>query len=79
MTTYQIRNTEGRQGRAWTRTYDSLDEATEALRVELGWDGIVLSDSFATDLGSAVCAYETQEECDADEEGAYAPRIVEVR
>ncbi len=25
----------------------------------------------------ACCVYETQSDCDADDEGAYAPRIVE--
>lgn len=68
--TYSIRNTEGRQGRAWTRTYDSLDEASEALRAAMGWDEVVLSDGTE---GTDRCgeqwvyvAYATQEECDTD-------------
>ena len=42
----------------------------------MGWENIVLSESYACDSGSAWSAYQSQEECDADQDGAYAPRVV---
>jgi hypothetical protein len=78
-TTYKISNAEGRQGRAWTAEYATREEAAQAIRQAMGWDAVVLSGSYAVDAGSAVSAYETQEECDADQTGAWAPRIVEAR
>ncbi|HEX9156006.1 MAG TPA: hypothetical protein VF819_10605 [Nitrospira sp.] len=73
--TYTISTTDGRQDRALGREYTTGDEAAEAIRRMMGWDEIYLSDSYAVDSGDAVSAYETQEACDADEEGAHAPRI----
>jgi hypothetical protein len=78
MATYKITTTDGRQDRRLDAEYETRDEAAEALRAVMGWDDVVLSDGFAVDESSnAVCAYATQWECDADCEGAYAPRIVQ--
>jgi hypothetical protein len=80
---YKISNTEGRQGRAWMGVYGTRNEAAMGVATQLGWDTYVLSSSFATVDGDGVectawCVYETKAECDADGEGAYAPRVVEV-
>lgn len=72
---YEISNANGMTGRAWTSTYDTQGDAAEALREAMGWSAIILSDAYATDRGDAVSAYETQSECDADQDGARAPRI----
>ena len=79
-TQYRISNAEGLTGGAWGATFATEDEAAEAIREAHGWDDVVVSESFAAGDGndSAVCAYETQEECDADEDGAHAPRITSV-
>lgn len=68
MSRYTNATTDGRQGRA-------LDVTAEALRVVMGWDGIVLSASYTVDEGSAVSAYATEADRDADQDGASAPRI----
>ena len=78
---FQIQNTEGRQGRAWSTTYADLPDAEAAVREAMGWDDSVTSDSFAGIDGNGTervgrCVYPTQEECDADQDGAHAPRIV---
>lgn len=57
-------------------TYASRADAEAAVRAFYRWDAIITSDSFATDAGEAVCCYPSDEDCDADAEGAYAPRIV---
>ena len=61
--------------------YETEDEALEALCEELGLvnDDVVCSDSYTVDEGDAVSVYETQEECDADQDGSYAPRITHHR
>lgn len=74
--TYIISNNEGRRGMAWLDEYETLAEAVAAIADELGWESVVLSESFATEDGTGWCAYETQSECDRDEEGAYAPRVI---
>jgi hypothetical protein len=84
LTTYKISNSNGLSGVAWDHDYETQDEAAEAIRTAYGWDEVVLSDSYSVgnDYGTgdadAVSAYETQEECDADQDGAHAPRIVEI-
>jgi hypothetical protein len=76
--TYTIDNASGLQSRAWRQAYATQAAAAEALRAEMGWGEIVLSYSYAVDEGDAVSAYETQAECDADDnDGMRAPRIVE--
>lgn len=75
-TTFKITNTSGKSGGNWSREYETREDAAEAIRESMGWSSVVLSESFAVDDGTAWCTYETQEECDADQEGAYAPRIV---
>jgi hypothetical protein len=81
---YRITNSSGLTGQWWDIDYNSQGDAASALRLAMGWDDICLSDEFCDgsyeDGGmwvekDAVCAYETQEECNADGEGAYAPRI----
>ena len=80
MTTYTISNSDGRQGRAWDGVYDSLEAAKAALAHEMGWDEAVLVQIDTADRNgrpaTAWCAYPDADEAGADEEGAYAPRIV---
>lgn len=57
----------------------SRDAAAEAIRAYYQWPEVVLSESYQDDDGTAWSAYATQEECDEDQEGAYAPRIIRVR
>lgn len=74
--TFKISNTSGKSGGNWAREYKTRHEAAHAIREAMGWDGVVLSPSFAADDTAAWCAYESQEYRDADQEGAYAPRII---
>jgi len=83
--TYRIQNSNGRQGVQWTLSYETRDNAAEGLRDAMGWDEIVLSPSYAIservgdgDAAVAWSGYETRAECDADTDGAHAPRVVEV-
>jgi hypothetical protein len=56
--------------------HGSLKQAVEILQATLGWETIHLSEWYAVDShDDAVSAYATQRERDADETGAYAPRI----
>lgn len=74
---YTISTTDGRQHPALRDTYDSQEAAADALQRVMGWDEIHLSDGYTVSKDEeAVSAYETEEECDADETGGYAPRIV---
>lgn len=74
--TYTIHNTNGTSGGPWTRLYATRDAAADALRQAMGWDAIVLSGSYDDTRGNATWhAYESQDECDADETGALAPCI----
>jgi hypothetical protein len=79
---YIIKNTEGRQGRAWSDEYETRLDASAALQIAMGWETIVLSNSYSVTEGkrdvTAWSAYETVEERDADSDGAYAPRIIEI-
>lgn len=61
------------------RVYNSKADAGEAIRQAMGWDAVVLSGSYESNDGEAWSAYETQEECDDDQDGARAPRIVRLR
>jgi len=72
---YRISYTPGVEDR---RTFDSIFDAIDAIEKEMGWADAVCSDWFSTGDGStdACCVYETEEECVADDEGAYAPRII---
>lgn len=63
--------------------FTTLTDAKMMLAELMGWETIVLGDSYHIGMregarGSvyAHSAYETQEECDADSEGAHAPRIL---
>ncbi len=79
-TTYKIVTTDGSQDLRLRETYASEGEAAEALRQVMGWDSIVLSDSYTvSETEDARSAYSSQEECDEDQEGTHAPRVVEVR
>lgn len=84
-TVYRIENCSGIRGGAWTCDYTTEAAATEALRAAMGWDEIHTSDRYqvgsewSRDYAGPVdarSAYATKEECDADEEGAHAPRVV---
>ena len=86
--TYTIDNCNGIQCRAWSAAYEAQSEAAEAVRVEMCWPEIVLSDDYAVNLpddaetgrqrhGRAWSCYPSQEACDADRDGARAPRVVE--
>lgn len=79
MSTYTISTTGSHRHRALRATYDTQEEAAEALRGVMGWTEIHLSDSYPVGDGhdSAVSAYETEAARAADQDGAYAPRIVE--
>jgi hypothetical protein len=82
--TYKISNSNGLSGPVWDADYTTQDRAAEAIRRAYRWDEVVLSDSYSVgdDYGtgdaSAVSAYQTQQDCDADPDGAHAPRIVEI-
>ena len=76
---YRIVNSEGRQGRAWNATYPTRFEAMVALRDAMGWEYMILSRPFESGRGSAWSAYPDEESKDADQDGAKAPRIEEVR
>ena len=80
-----VQTTEGRSIDG--TTYATELEAEAALQSALGWAEMWPSEPFAVTFaahysdeecrhGSAVAYYATQEECDADADGAYAPRIV---
>lgn len=67
---------------------DGMMSAMSTIRAAMCWTDLVLSSSYtvdgpdgaaAGDTARAWSAYKTQGECDADEDGAHAPRIVEVR
>lgn len=82
--TYKISNSNGLTGPAWDTDYATWAAASEAIRRAYQWDEVMLSDSYSlgNDYGtgdaSAVSAYQSQADCDADPDGAHAPRIVEI-
>ena len=55
--------------------FSSQDDVLAYIASEQGWSEAIASDQFAVDDGFAFCAYASQAECDADAEGAYAPRV----
>ncbi len=75
---FSLSNTSGQTYGAWSDKFEFLREAGYALQVLMGWQGIVLSDSFEeeTDEGSITvwAAYPDELSRDADD-GSYAPRI----
>lgn len=78
--TYSIGYTHGRTDKD---RYASLEAASREVRRAMGWDEVVLSDSYADTDGNgyettAWSAYESQERCDADSDGARAPRITAI-
>jgi hypothetical protein len=78
MAKYTIENSHGERGGMWSCDYDTLEAAKVGLRQAMGWGEIVLSHAYTHDAddNTAWSAYETQEDCDADDEGAHAPCIV---
>jgi hypothetical protein len=69
-------------------TVEGMLSAQNTVRAAMCWSTLVLSAPYtvdgpekasAGDTRQAWSAYETQEECDADDDGADAPRITEVR
>lgn len=75
---FKITNTEGRRGNAWDRQYETKREAMVAIADACGWLDVFVSAGFATDEGTGWCCYEMAETRAADDEGAFAPRIIEV-
>lgn len=80
---YKITNTEGRRGRGWCDLFGSQAEGIHEIGTLMGWEEPVASEPFTVTDGDgrevrAWCVYSSQEECDADGEGADAPRVVEV-
>lgn len=75
---YRIENSNGLTGGAWSQTYETREEAGEALRQAMGWTGLVFSPAFtASESSTGYEAYETQAECDALDDGdPYAPRVI---
>lgn len=78
MAMYRISNTNGKSGGNWRLEYETREDAAEAIREAMGWDSAVLTAAFAADDTTAWCVYESQEDCDADRDGAHAPRVIEV-
>lgn len=78
---FTISTTDGSQSRYLGVEYATGELAAEALREARGWAEVYLSDSYAVGDGhqSAVSAYETEAERDADASGSHAPRITETR
>jgi hypothetical protein len=77
---YKIVNASGLTGDAWNAEYPHFKAAWEALRDAMGWRTIYTSHWFNAwsqpgDPSEECCAYETEEQCDADAEGAHAPRV----
>ncbi|UOF77332.1 hypothetical protein [Caudoviricetes sp.] len=77
--TYKISNSNGMSGGVWGRVYESRESAAAAIAQAFGWAESVLSPSWSDDEENKCwSAYETQEECDADDNGAMAPTITRV-
>ena len=57
--------------------YADFESALAAIGDDMGWANPVASEEFRADSDdhTAVTVYRTEEDCDADGEGAYAPRI----
>lgn len=79
---YTIRSAGDPRLSAYEReVYATREEAVAAVKGALRWDDVVVSDEYAVDDGNSygVSLYETEEECDTDQEGAHAPRVVRRR
>lgn len=85
VTTYEIENSNGLTGGAWSRSYETLAVAATEIANTLGWpEGafigpkmVDLIDGTDTEQ-TAWCVYPTAEERDADPDGGHAPRVVRV-
>jgi hypothetical protein len=55
--------------------YDSREDAVEALRVWRGWDKVYEAEHCD---GSAVSCYASEEDADADTDGAYADTVRDI-
>jgi hypothetical protein len=76
VTHYTISNSNGRRGNAWDEQYDDQEHALHALCEAMGWSEVFESNRYTvSETDSAISCYATQEDCDADETGAYAPRV----
>lgn len=72
---YTISNSNGNQSGPWRETYQTQQAAIDAIAEAQGWGEPVVSERYAVDGGSAVSVYASQEDCDADQDGAFAPRV----
>ena len=76
---YRIKTTDGRD---WPTTYPTQQDAAEAIAEAYGWDEAIMSERYTVmdgrDETSAVSAYATRDDCDEDQDGAQAPRIVRI-
>lgn len=77
MAKYTISNSNGNQRGIWRDTYESQQDAIDVIALTNGWGDPVVSESYTVDGGSAVSVYASQEDCDADQDGAFAPRVTE--
>ncbi len=75
MAKFTISNSNGNQSGPWRETYETQQGAVDAIAEAQGWGEPVVSESYTVDAGSAVSVYETQADCDADQDGAFAPRV----
>lgn len=82
--TYSIKNSNGLSGGDWNRQYNTREQAAAAIAKAYGWDAaaVAIGPKMIDEIGDdgeeeiAWCVYESQEDCDADDTGAHAPRIV---
>lgn len=82
--TYSIKNCNGKSGGDWNRQYNTREQAAAAIAKAYGWDvaAVAIGPKMIDEIGDdgeeeiAWCVYESQEDCDADDTGAHAPRIV---
>ena len=77
-TYYTISNSNGNQSGPWRDRYATQEAAVDAIAQAQGWGEPVLSERYTVDGGSAISVYATQADCDADQDGAYAPRVTKV-
>lgn len=82
--TYSIKNSNGLSGGDWSRLYNTREQAAAAIARAYGWDAaaVAIGPEMIDEVGDdgeeeiAWCVYESQEDCDSDDTGAHAPRIV---
>ena len=76
---YRITTTDGSlTQRQPDERFEDFDAAYNALGKHEGWDEPAISGWYAVDGGEGCSVYATEEEMEADEEGAYAPRILKL-